>query len=362
PQYKRVHFEESTELLPLLTIRGVKPPHPPPERSSNIKPESRRVVSGISRNAWSIESTYPFINIKGVGVFSPHPPPDLRSHTKPESRRAPSGISVDCGNVNAPQQSKHLRPLNHRGVGALRPHPPDRSSVRDPDGRKTILKVLKDYGDITGLPPVNCKGVPRPDLHERCKVLPAITKACKNITALQQSEDLPPLNVRGVQRPDLHERCKVLPAITKACKNITALQQSKDLPPLNVRGVGLRSPHPPSDVTPQMKPEGHNVLPATSEKECGDIKGSQKSTLLPINIRGLRPKPQKKIQRWEPSDETFAFICKRMIEDTQMERAHQNSLSVADRETFSSRCKKLKMDDMKDIIWRKKRYGRYTYC
>ncbi|XP_057177466.1 uncharacterized protein LOC130546295 isoform X2 [Triplophysa rosa] len=315
PQYKRVHFEESTELLPLLTIRGVKPPHPPPERSSNIKPESRRVVSGISRNAWSIESTYPFINIKGVGVFSPHPPPDLRSHTKPESRRAPSGISVDCGNVNAPQQSKHLRPLNHRGVGALRPHPPDRSSVRDPDGRKTILKVLKDYGDITGLPPVNCKGVPRPDLHERCKVLPAITKACKNITALQQSEDLPPLNVRG---------------------------------------VGLRSPHPPSDVTPQMKPEGHNVLPATSEKECGDIKGSQKSTLLPINIRGLRPKPQKKIQRWEPSDETFAFICKRMIEDTQMERAHQNSLSVADRETFSSRCKKLKMDDMKDIIWRKK--------
>ncbi|KAI7793283.1 hypothetical protein IRJ41_010795 [Triplophysa rosa] len=133
PQYKRVHFEESTELLPLLTIRGVKPPHPPPERSSNIKPESRRVVSGISRNAWSIESTYPFINIKG-----------------------------------------------------------------------------------------------------------------------------------------------------------------------------------------------------------------------------LRPKPQKKIQRWEPSDETFAFICKRMIEDTQMDRAYQNSLSVADRETFSSRCKKLKMDDMKDIIWRKK--------
>ncbi|XP_057215102.1 uncharacterized protein LOC130569452 [Triplophysa rosa] len=315
PQYKRVHFEESTELLPLLTIRGVKPPHPPPERSSNIKPESRRVVSGISRNAWSIESTYPFINIKGVGVFSPHPPPDLRSHTKPESRRAPSGISVDCGNVNAPQQSKHLRPLNHRGVGALRPHPPDRSSVRDPDGRKTILKVLKDYGDITGLPPVNCKGVPR---------------------------------------SDLHERCKVLPAITKACKNITALQQSKDLPPLNVRGVGLHSPHPPSDVTPQIKPEGHNVLPATSEKECGNIKGSQKSKLLPLNQRGLRPKPQKKIQRWEPSDETFAFICKRMIEDTQMDRAHQNSLSVADRETFSSRCKKLKMDDMKDIIWRKK--------
>ncbi|KAA0703797.1 hypothetical protein E1301_Tti000559 [Triplophysa tibetana] len=429
PHYKGAHFQQSTELLPLLTIRGINAPHPPPERSSNIKRESRRVFSGNSRNYWKIESTYPFIDVKGAGVFSPHPPPDMRSHTKPESRRAPSGVPVDCGNITVGKQSKHLPPLNQRGVGVLRPHPPDKSSVWDPNGHITILNVLKDYGDITGSgraahpPPVNYKGVQCPELHKRCKVIPAITKACKNIPGLQQSKDPPPLNIRGVglhsplppsditpqikpeghdvlpttsekkecgnikrsqksklplintrgvgalrphppdrnsvmdhdsrktildllrdyenitasqqaahisplnykgagvERPELHKRCKVLPAITKACKNITGPQQYEDISLLHVRGVGLHSPHPPSDFTPQIKPEGHDVLPSTSEKkECGNFKRSQKCKLPSTNLRGLRPEPtQKKIQLWEPSDRPFAFICKRMLEDAKQD-------------------------------------------
>ncbi|XP_056591839.1 uncharacterized protein LOC130411324 [Triplophysa dalaica] len=466
PHYKRVHYPESIELLPFLTITGIETPHPPPERSSNIKPESPGDVSGNSRAYWRIESTCPSIDFKGAGVFSPHPPPDMRSHTKPVSRRAPSGVSVDCGNVTVGKQSKHLPPLNQRGVGVSRPHPPDRSSVWDPHGHITILNVLKDYGDITGSqrvghpPPVKYTGagVQRPELHKRCKVIPAITKACQNIPALQQPKDLPPITIigvglhsphppsdltpqikpeghdvlpstsekkecgnikqsqksklplintrgvgalrphppdrssvmdheshktvldllrdyenitgsqqaaqlsplnykgAGVQHPELHKRCKVLPAITKACQNITGPQQYEDISLLHVRGVGLHSPHPPSDFTPQIKPEGHNVLPSTSEKkECGNFKRSQKCKLPSTNLRGLRAEPpQKRIQLWEPSDRPFAFVCKRILEDAKIDREYQNSLSLADRETFSSRFKKMKIDDIRNILWRKK--------
>lgn len=42
-------------------------------------------------------------------------------------------------------------------------------------------------------------------------------------------------------------------------------------------------------------------------------------------VAGLRLEPpQKKMQLWEPSDETFAFICKRMIEDAHVSATYES--------------------------------------